>query len=109
MSKEELTRRGLTRVVHTRKAAAGAAPGITTAKVFAKQNWRDEREGSKSLFNPPRANPTRQQRKNMVGLAMEVGIKATMQSHLYQLSGKVYLQSDGGPIGEELSELWPGW
>ena len=39
----------------------------------------------------------------MVGLALEVGIKATMQSHLYQLAGKVYLQSDGGPIGLELS------
>ena len=26
-----------------------------------------------------------------------------MQSHLYQLAGKVYLQKDGGPIGLELS------
>ena len=71
VSREELARRSLTRVVHTRKAAAGAAPGITTAEVFAKQNWNDEREGGKYLFNPPKARPTRRQRKNMDGLALE--------------------------------------
>ena len=38
-----------------------------------------------------------------MALALEVGVKATMLGHMYQIDGKVYLQTDGGPIGLELS------
>ena len=34
----------------------------------------------------------------MISLALEVGIKAVMQGHMYQLDGKVHLQSEGGSI-----------
>ena len=57
----------------------------------------------KSLFDPPKASPTRLQRKKMVGLALEVGIQACMKGHMYQIDGKVFLQTDVGPIGLELS------
>ena len=39
----------------------------------------------------------------MISLAIEVGIKACMKGHMYRLDGKVYLQTEGGPIGLELS------
>ena len=39
----------------------------------------------------------------MIGLALKVGIRAVMQGHMYQLDGKVHLQSEGGPFGLELS------
>ena len=39
----------------------------------------------------------------MIRLELEVGIKAVMQGHIYQLEGKVDLQSEGSPIGLELS------
>ena len=41
--------------------------------------------------------------KTMVGLALEVGIQACMKGHMYQIDGKVFLQTDVGPIGLELS------
>ena len=42
----------------------------------------------------------------MIGLELEIGIRAVMQGHMYhmyQLEGKVDLQSEGSPIGLELS------
>ena len=62
-----------------------------------------EEKADKSLFNPPMALPTRLQKKKMMALALEVGVKATMLGHMYQMDGKVYLQADGEPIGLELS------
>ena len=43
------------------------------------------------------------QRRKMIGLELEVGIRAVMQGHMYQLERKVHLQSEGSPIGLELS------
>ena len=127
VERKELVKLGLGRVTHTRKAARGAAPGITTAEVFAKQMREGNEEeaddegmlggppsggelrgstqesASKSLFMLPERSPTVLQRRKMIGLALEVGIKAVMQGHMYQLDGKIHLQSEGGPIGLELS------
>ena len=127
VERKELVKLGLGRVTHTRKAARGAAPGITTAEVFAKQMREGNEEeaddegmlggppsggelrgstqesASKSLFRLPEKSPTVLQRRKMIGLALEVGIKAVMQGHMYQLDGKIHLQSEGGPIGLELS------
>ena len=103
VERKELVRLGLGRVTHTRKAARGAAPGITTAEVFAKQmrevdeeeaedggelrgppsggvlRGSTEESASKSLFRLPERSPTVLQRRKMIGLALEVGIKAVMQ------------------------------
>ena len=56
-------------------------------------------EENKSLFNLPEKSPTPLQRRKMIGLALKVGIRAMMQGHMYQLGGKVHLQSEGGPFG----------
>ena len=64
---------------------------------------RRGRGGEKSLSNLPGKSPTLLQRRKMIGLKLEVGIKAAMQGHMHQLDGKVHLQSEGSPIGLELS------
>ena len=60
-------------------------------------------EENKPLFNLPEKSPTLLQRRKMIGLELEVGIRAAMQGHMYQLDGKVDLQSEGSHIGLELS------
>ena len=102
--RKELVKRGLARVTHTRKSQANnAPPGITPAEVFARQRRHEETQDDeedaevegeeeeekevKSLFLPPKASPTNLQKKKMIALAIEVGIKATMQGHMYQMSG----------------------
>ena len=39
----------------------------------------------------------------MFALALEQGILAVMQNHVYAFNNKIYKQADGGPIGLELS------
>ena len=39
----------------------------------------------------------------MISLAIEAGIIAVMSHHVYTFNGKIYLQTEGGPIGLELS------
>ena len=117
VDRKELVKRGLGRVTHTRKSTANnSPPGITTAEVFAKKrgygdtvdedeegNDDHEEEENKSLFNPPVAAPTKLQKRKMLALTIEVGIKATMNGHMYKMCGKTFLQAEGGPIELELS------
>ena len=100
-------KRGLGRFTNTIKYQSNnSPPGITTAEVFAKQKKHteavdevddEEEEGEeddkevKSLLNPPVALPTQLQKKKMIALAVEVGVKATMLGHMYQIDGKVFL------------------
>ena len=51
----------------------------------------------------PKNKPNKEQRKTMIAMAIELGVKAVMRSHLYQFNGEIYLQSEGGPIGLELA------
>ena len=57
----------------------------------------------KSLFNEPLNKPTAEQRKQMIALALEIGIKAVMKNHIYRFNDQIYLQKEGGPIGLELT------
>ena len=41
--------------------------------------------------------------KKLLGLALEIGIKASFNLHCYQFGGKVFLQKFGGPIGMRLT------
>ena len=96
LGKEEVRKQGLTKVCPTRKATAGAECGITTKEVMGGPECE-------SRHKPAERNPTTGQRKKMISLAIEDGILAAMQNHVYTFAGQTYLQTDGGPIGLELS------
>ena len=81
-----------------KEGGRGKRPGITTAEVIGGRKAKQ-----KSLFEPPKRKPTAQQRKTMVALALEIGIKMVMKNHLYRFNNNVYLQREGGPIGLELT------
>ena len=81
----------------------GSGGGGGTAEGEGGEDTEEEEKPNKSLFDPPKTKPTKLQTKKMMALALEVGVKAVMQGHMYQFDGKVYLQSEGGPIGLELT------
>ena len=60
-------------------------------------------ENCDTKHNPARRKPTALQRRKMISLAIEAGIIAVMTHHVYTFNGKIYLQTEGGPIGLELS------
>ena len=92
LGREEVQKQGLAKVCPTRKATAGAKCGITTKDVMGGPEY-------KSKHKPAERNPTPGQRRKMISLAIEVGILAAMQNHVYTFGGQTYLQTDGGPIG----------
>ena len=52
---------------------------------------------------PSLTQPSESQRPYRRNIALEQAILAVMQGHVYQFDGNVYRQSDGEPIGLELS------
>ena len=64
-------------------------------------NTREERTRGKWIR---RENPTKEQSANMMGQMIADAIDTAMSNHMYRFDGKVYLQNDGGPIGDELSQ-----
>ena len=56
-----------------------------------------------SKHNPARRRPTTGQRRRMISLALEAGVIAVMTHHVYSFAGMTRLQTEGGPIGLEMS------
>ena len=41
----------------------------------------------------------------MISRAREIAVQTIMESHIYQLDGKVFQQKDGGHIGLEITDV----
>ena len=48
--------------------------------------------------------PTDEQKHKMVAHMVSQAVKVSMSNHMYRFGGKTYKQTDGGPIGDELSQ-----
>ena len=95
---EEYGLEDLVRKWRHEEGGRGRRPGITSAEVLG-----GESERRKSKFLPPGRKPNEREKNTMISLALKKGIQATMKNHLYMLDGKVYHQSEGGPIGLQLT------
>ena len=92
MEPEQIEREGLRLVIPERKEDTGRKIGV--AYLNNKENndkWKEVR------------SPGERQKKKMLGLAIAEGIRTCMANHVYCMGDKVYLQSEGGPIGLELT------
>ena len=61
---------------------------------------RQKKNGSKWTVA---CKPGTRQKKRMLALAISVGVKIVMSNHTYMVGDNVYLQSEGGAIGLELT------
>ena len=62
----------------------------------------DEKKGK--VWNPPtNSAPDKQTKKKMLAKALEKGINAVMNSHVYKFAGEMKTQKQGGAIGLELT------
>ena len=48
--------------------------------------------------------PTHKQAARMMAQMIADAVNVAMSNHMYRFDGKIYLQSDGGPIGDELAQ-----
>ena len=90
MSKEEVREEGLYHVVPKRESNRG----ITINYLQNKKNdvnWLKARK------------PGRNQQKKMISLALSIGVQQVLGNHTYKVGDIAYLQTQGGPIGLELT------
>ena len=83
MKREEVVALGLGEVVQERLHSAGAAPGITSREILHRgpacpSKWKEQAR-----------MPTEEERRRMLGLAVEISINLCMEHHYYIYDGKV--------------------
>ena len=54
------------------------------------------------LVFPPR-DPTKEEKVKLFAAALEIAVRTIFKLHTYQFGGKLYQQSEGGPIGLRLT------
>ena len=96
-SEDAIVGRGLSEVVMTRKKSGGRKPAVTGNEM--KRRWRDLEE---SLWNAPSREPTQDEVKKLLALAVRTDIEHMMKNNLFKFNGTMYIQSEGGMIGSEL-------
>ena len=95
--RKELVQLGLDKVVQKRKNPKAKKILISTEEVLE--------PGPKTIskFHPPEQQPSREQKKLMISLALEQGILAVFKQHYYSWNTEVKLQDEGAPIGLTIS------
>ena len=72
-------------------------PGITSEEV-TKVDGDVEKQW---VF--PRCTPSPQEEKELIARCAEIATRTIFQNFSYKFAGKVYLQTDGGPIGDRVT------
>ena len=83
----------LQRVIPKRRFHKGAKPGVKGKEVQGKE------AGDEEKWDFPTAEYTDLEKKNMMAACLEIGVRAIYDLHTYQFGGKIFAQTDGGPIG----------
>ena len=94
--RQELEDWDLGDVTSTRVSKNGRKPGITTPEVLSR--------GPKVIpkFRPPARQPTQDEKRLMVAIALKSLILASLKNHVFSFNGKIYHQTSGGAIGDRL-------
>ena len=101
VSDVEIEQSGMRDLVHTRRFTKGPKPGMTSREVIGGDEQRsDERT---KWRKPVRAPATPAEGKELLGWAVEIGVKTVMKNHIYKYHGEMRKQREGGGIGVELT------
>ena len=97
---EDIAEEGLTQVVptrvHKRRVTVNCMVG------------NDALPPSRNAYEPdkwvwPAAEPTHQQRRRLIAIAVSAAVDTVMRNHTYKLGDTFYLQTEGAPIGLQMS------
>jgi hypothetical protein len=93
---EEIEEEGLADVVPRPKAR-------TTFRSFANPKGNSKRSEGSNQFEAAAREPTGEQVKKLLGMAVGTAIEECMDRHFYKIGGKIYRQRKGGSIGSSLT------
>ena len=89
------------------KPGAEVPPPKTFADIFQKaQSKTAPAENvalSESKFTQVPENITPLEQRKLLGLALEIGVRAAMRNHIYTFGGEIWVQTEGGAIGLRLT------
>ena len=80
-----------------KEQGGGVEPGITSAEVNSVEGDIDKQ------WCFPRCTPNEQEEKEIIARCAEIATRTIFEQFCYKFGGKVYLQSDGGPIGTRIT------
>ena len=87
-------RKEMRRFLPVRKSARGTEPGMASEGL----NKRKAKIENQWIFT--KRNPTIEERREMVGMVLEIAIRILWENYSYRFGGEIYLQKEGGPIGQ---------
>ena len=93
---QELEEIGLNEVCHTRDTNLGKKP---TVQSLTHEEWEERH----SHWNDPVRQPTEEEKRKMIIIALGCQMKAVMTNHDYTFNNEIRKQSKGGPIGLDLT------
>ena len=100
VSRQELEELNLSEVVPKRK---GADRSVTMAYLDGGDKNKKNVEKWAKLWNMPRRLPNEVEKANMISKLIEIVTKEVMSNHFYSVGDTIRKQTDGGPIGLQLT------
>ena len=94
---KDLENSGLMEVVMTRKTHLGRKPKVTGYEMT--KEWDEDN----SIWRPPERDPTDDEKRMMIALAVSEEVRFVMKNHLFKFRETIFRQNDGGSIGSELT------
>ena len=97
LGQDEIVKYGMEDLVMKRHTNLGRKPKVTGREM---EDWWKEDE---SIWLRPNREPTAEEIKKMIALAVSIDVKNVMRSHLFRFGDKFFNQNEGGSIGSELT------
>ena len=66
-------------------------------------NNKNKEKKNDDDWEAPKRNPTKKEKRNMLGKALEILVVNVMENHVYTFGNEIRIQSEGGPIGLSLT------
>ena len=82
----------LWKVLPFRSRTGGVEPGMSSKGVKGNQEDNDQ-------WIWPKREPTEEEKKELIGRMLEIGVRVMFRNLIYTFGGEHYLQEEGGPIG----------
>ena len=99
MTRDEVVKAGLTKVVPHRVLARGNYPTRSTKELTTRTY-----EGP-TKFLEGRRQPTEMEERMLIALVVKIGVLMVIRNHIYRWSGDEWMQSLGVPMGLALSGI----
>ena len=87
-------RKEMKKFLPIRKSMRGTEPGMASEGL----NKRKSKIENQWIFT--RRIPTTEEKREMVGMVVEIAIRILWENYSYRFGGEIYLQKEGGPIGQ---------